>query len=152
MKQKTKNVINTFCYIGIFILLTIIILPVVLRFLLPDKDEYTNEISLQLLTCTKIDSNTHTKKTINTHYKNNVVEIVNIKYTNVTDETYIEEKDYYNYSGVEVNEENSVITINITPTGYNKNRLKPLFNSINKQKSIYEDGDYNYTCTITKDS
>ena len=150
MKQSTKKIINVLCYIGIFILILIISLPPLLRFLLPDKDEYTNPIKLELLTCTKTEEETKTKKIIKTHYKNNKVELVDIIYTNVVENSYIDEKDYYNLSGVEVDDQENIITINITPNNYNKNRLNTILRPLKEQKSIYEDGDYNYICNVTE--
>ena len=44
----------------------------------------------------------------------------------------------------------NIITITITPNSYNKNRLNTILRPLKEQKSIYEDGDYNYICNITE--
>ena len=150
MKKSTKNIIYILCYIGIFILVLFIFLPPLLKYLLPEGDGYTNVVKVELLKCQKVEEETGTKKVINTHYKDNKVELVEIAYTNVTEESIIDEKDFYKIEGVEsLDDEGSAsITINITPNNYNRNRLSQFFKSINTQKSIYEDGDYNYSCKI----
>ncbi|MGN0974234.1 MAG: hypothetical protein ACI4OT_05770 [Bacilli bacterium] len=148
MKQSTKNLINILCIIGIFLLVVIITLPPLLRFLLPDSDNFNNTVELELLTCTTNIDNT--EKIINTHYKNKKVQKVEIRYNNVNENTIIEEKNFYNLSGVDVTENNNNIYISITPNSNNQTRLSAFFKDISEQKSIYEDGDYNYICNTTE--
>lgn len=151
MKKKTKEIINILCYIGIFILTVIILLPPLLRFLLPDSDNFENKVTLELLSCKKIEEGTNTEKTINTHYKNGKVQKIQIVYKNVLEDSQIDEKNFYNLSGVEVEEGINSIHITIVPNNNNQERLSSLFNNSEKQKAVYEDGDYNYTCMITTD-
>jgi len=149
MKTSTKKMIDSLCSIGIFIFAIFIILPPLMKLFLPDGDNYENTVDLKLLSCIKTDAE-GTIKEIKTNYKNDEVQKVEITYTNVTENTEIEEKDFYKVNGVEKLEENDSIKITITPNQNNQNRLSTMFQKINKQKSIYEDGDYNYTCNITK--
>lgn len=149
MKKNTKEIINIFCYIGIFVLTVIILLPPLLRFLLPDSDNFENKVTLELLSCRKIEEGTNTEKTINTHYKNKKVQKIEITYTNVSESSQIDEKNFYNLSGVEAEEQTNSIHITIVPNNNNNERLSSLFNQLEKQKAVYEDGDYNYTCTVT---
>ncbi len=149
MKKRTKETINLLCYIGIFILIGIIVLPPLLRFLLPDSDSFENKVTLNLLTCQKTEAITNTKKEVKTHYKNGKVVKIKITYTNVLETSEIDEKDFYHISGVEADEKEEKLDITIIPNNNNKERLNTLFQPLEKQKSIYEDGDYHYICHIT---
>ena len=149
MKASTKKMIDLLCSIGIFVLIVFIVLPPLMKLFLPDGDNYENTVDLKLLSCIKTDVDGSIKE-IKTHYKNDTVQKVEITYSNVTDTTQIDEKDYYNINGVEHSDTDTNIEITITPNQNNQNRLGTMFQKIDKQRSIYEDGDYNYTCNITK--
>ena len=147
MKESTIKNIKLLCYVGIFLCALFIILPPFLNFLLPDTDRYTNETKLQTLSCesTREDGS---QKQILTHYKNDKVQKIEITYSNMTENTVIDEDAFYNVSGLTKTESDQTLSIVIVPNTTNRDLLSSFLKSIQEQMSIYADGDYHYICEI----
>lgn len=147
MEENKKKLIKALCLVGIFILSLFIILPPVLKFLLPDNDEYENIVTLETLSCEK-ELEDGSQKIISTHYKNDEVQKIEIEYLNKTDTTKIDETNFYNISGITKTDKNNTLSITIIPNNMNRDLISTLINPIQEQFSIYADGDYDFTCEI----
>ncbi len=147
MLDNKSKLIDITCYFIIFVLLLFIILPPLLRWLLPQGDQYDNTILLENLRCT-YDEESGYHKIINTQYKNKELTRVYVTYENYPSETVLEEKDLITISGVSEDIENNSIlyTIEYNEETKENENLKKYFDKIENLKTTYERNSY--TCSI----
>lgn len=147
MLDNKSKIIDIVCYLIIFVLILLIVLPPLLRWLLPAGDSYDNTILLENLRCTYSEESGY-NKIINTQYKNKELTKVYVTYENYPSEVVLEEKSLITNSGVSEDIENNKVLYTIEynqDTSKNAN-LSKYFGKIEDLKASYEANAY--TCNI----
>lgn len=147
MLDNKSKFIDIVCYFIIFVLILIIVLPPLLRWVLPEGDDYDNTLLLENLRCTYTEESGY-NKLINTQYKNKELTRVYVTYENYPSETVLEEKSLITIDGVSEDIETSKVLYTIeynSDTKENAN-LSKYFDKIDKLKTMYEANGY--TCNI----
>lgn len=149
MLANKSKLIDILCYLIIFVLLLIIILPPLLRFLLPQGNDFNNTAYIQSLRCVSKDSvEGGYQKIINTNFNNNVITKVSVTYENYVSEIFPEEKQLIDIEGVteDIAENRVVYTIEYNDKTKDNLNLIKYFGTIDELKAKYELNEY--TCTI----
>lgn len=148
MLNNKSKFIDIVSYFIIFVLLLFIVLPPLLRWLLPQGDSYDNTVLLENLRCVIMEEESGYNKIINTQYKNKEITRVYVTYENYPSEEVLEEKKLVGTSGVsEDKEENKILyTIEYNEETKNNELLSKYFSDIESLKSTYESN--NYACAI----
>lgn len=147
MLDNKSKWIDIVCYLIIFFLVLLIVLPPVLRLVLPDGDDYDNTILLESLRCIYSDESGY-NKIINTQYKNKELTRVYVTYENYPADTVLEEKAYITIPGVSEDIENAKVlyTIEYNADTRNNTNLSKYFGKIDDLKATYESSSY--TCNV----
>ena len=147
MLDNKSKFIDIVCYFIIFILVLIIALPPLLRWLLPEGDDYDNTLLLENLRCTYTEESGY-NKLINTQYKNKELTRVYVTYENYPSENVLEEKSLITIDGVSEDMEESKVLYTIEYNNDTKSNvnLSKYFGGIEDLKISYEESGY--TCDI----
>ncbi len=147
MLDNKSKIIDIVCYFIIFVLVLLIVLPPLLRWLLPEGDDYDNTILLENLRCTYEEESGY-NKIINTQYKNKELTRVYVTYENYPSDNVLEEKSLITITGVSEDVENNKVlyTIEYNNNTKNNDNLKKYFGKIEDLKKAYEENTY--TCSI----
>ena len=145
MGLRMKNrviIVNTVCYIIIFICILFISMPLILKYFMPESS--SNNINVKMLWCKK--STKIENKNVKINYNNKKITSIIITYENVNADTVIEEKRLIDKLGVSYKSDDNNIAINVEENAITKKVLPELFEDINMVKNNYEIKDY--SCSI----